>query len=135
MKKTIPILIVDDKLAILRSLTLLLRTSGYQSICTEHRSERVLDLVEKLQPALVLLDLHMPGLKGTALTRSIKQQNVNTKVIMVTADDSAEAKRQSLISLADGFLVKPIFGLTLLDEIDKVINDSPNNEVVELSQV
>lgn len=81
-----------------------------------------LRLLEELRPALLLLDVHLPGLSGDELLAALRNHSdpvlARTPVIVVTADLSGGAEQRLKSAGADAFLAKPIDVLALLAEID-----------------
>ncbi|WP_344652888.1 hybrid sensor histidine kinase/response regulator, partial [Cryptosporangium japonicum] len=82
-----------------------------------------LRLLEELRPALVLLDVHLPGLSGDELLAAVRHHADpvlrRTPVVVVTADVSGGAEPRLRGAGADAFLAKPIDVLALLDEVDR----------------
>lgn len=85
------ILIVDDSTTNIFLLENLLSESGFD-VYTALTGRDALNLVEKKQPDIVLLDIMMPEMSGYDVLRNIIQnmQVKNTKVIMVTAKSAQE---------------------------------------------
>ncbi|HEX4527693.1 MAG TPA: response regulator, partial [Gaiellaceae bacterium] len=112
------ILIVDDD----PSLRILLRTtlSGDEFDVEEASSvEGASELARFWKPAIVVLDVGLPGLSGLSWCRELKQNgnSENPTVILLTgADTSAEAAR---LAGADALLRKPFSPLDLVDLIDR----------------
>ena len=105
------ILIVDDELANVRFLELLLAQAGYDNV---HRSMDARELVDeclRLKPDLLLLDLHMPHLDGykamDQLSRALPPDNY-LPILVLTADTTSQAKRRALAAGAKDFLSKPL---------------------------
>ena len=67
---------------------------------------KALTFASSLQPALVITDLHIPGLDGAETTRLLKQRPNPPIIFVVTSDDRPEARSRSLAVGADAFLVK-----------------------------
>lgn len=104
------ILIVDDRRANIELLELLLAEVGYQQLITTTRSTEVIALYQQHQPDLLLLDLLMPELNGLELLEQLQtviaEDDFVPRVIL-TADQSDDAKRQALIRGAHDFIRKP----------------------------
>ena len=80
---------------------------------------QALQLARSEQPALVFLDLHMPGLDGIAVCRAIKDDPVARaiKVVVFTGSDEQAAMGPALAAGADGFLRKPLSVHELLEAL------------------
>ncbi len=104
------ILIVDDEPANVRLLERLLATAGYVHLERTTDSRAVLELYQRFQPDLVLLDLMMPHLDGVAVLEQLRGEIPATAyvpVLVLTADATLEAKRRALTAGAHEFLTKP----------------------------
>jgi CheY-like chemotaxis protein len=112
MKK---ILIVDDKAEIRKLLAITLGLE-YEVLLANSGEEAVL-MVESYRPAVVLMDVMMPGtLDGFAALEKIKSnpENTNILVVMITAKgDSVDLKTGDMLG-ADAYFVKPFSPLKLV---------------------
>jgi DNA-binding NarL/FixJ family response regulator len=61
---------------------------------------------EKILPDYILLDINMPKIDGIALSFYIKYKYQNIKVIHLTSYETEEVIRQSIVSKADGLIIK-----------------------------
>jgi response regulator RpfG family c-di-GMP phosphodiesterase len=104
------LLIVDDQPDNLKTLNRILQKVGYRDIhCTTDPQEAI-ELYRTLQPDLVLLDLHMPQLNGLevlAALRALTPAELYLPVLMLTGDDTPEARQNALAMGAKDFLAKP----------------------------
>ena len=71
-------------------------TDGWEALC----------YASSLDPDLVLVDLHMPGLDGEEVARRLKQRPNHPTIFVVTSDGSPESRARCLTAGADAFLVK-----------------------------
>lgn len=81
------------------------------------------EMIQKLKPALVLLDIHMPGLNGLDVLRLIKADPslVGTRVILLTSKAQESDIEAGLIAGADFYLTKPFSPLDLLTRVDEAL--------------
>jgi len=103
----IKVLVVDDHDLVRAGISRMLSDEGGIEVVGEACSGEVaLDLVRKLSPSIILMDLKMPGIGGLEATRKIKRLDDEVKVIVVTAlaDDSYPARVMQ--SGASGFITK-----------------------------
>ncbi len=104
------ILIVDDMSANVALLKAVLARAGYVNIHGTSDPRQVIDLYEKTQPDVVLLDLHMPEMDGmtvlTELRRSVPSMPL-LPVIILGTDIDDQSKRLAIESGATDFLTKP----------------------------
>ena len=103
------ILIVEDEVANLRLLERTLLAGGFGPITTTTTSAQALDLVDEVDPDLVMLDLHMPGVDGYAVLEQLRSRakTANTPVLVLTADETRSARERALGLGARDFLTKP----------------------------
>ncbi len=104
------ILVVDDNYDNAEIIRQYLEVRGYP-ISVAHSGEEALAVFESARPSIVLLDVMMPGRDGWEVCRLMKSHATlgrNVRVIMVTALDQWEDKRQALQTGADDYLEKPV---------------------------
>ena len=104
-----PILVVDDNADNAHIIRDYLEARGYP-ITVAYNGDDALKAFEEVKPALVLLDVMMPGRDGWQVCREMKQHPTlgrNVRIVMVTALDDWVNKRQALQTGADDFVEKP----------------------------
>ncbi|MCX8997031.1 response regulator transcription factor [Rhizobiaceae bacterium BDR2-2] len=116
------IVIVDDHPIFRKGLSLTLSEAENFVICGEGATaQEAVDLVERHNPDVLLLDLSMPG-GGLAALVDILARNPATRVIVLTASEDGEDVRQALQTGAQGYLLKGVGGKVLIDVIRNVAN-------------
>jgi two-component system response regulator VicR len=116
-----PILVVDDNHDNAEIIRQYLEIRGYP-ITVAHDGEEALALFEQVRPALVLLDVMMPGRDGWEVCRVMKQHPTlgrSVRVIMVTALDEWQDKREALQIGADDYVEKPFDLPTLANTVQR----------------
>ena len=88
--------------------------------------EEALGLVLHKRPDIVIVDLMMPRLNGLDLTRRIKQERPQTKILMMSAYTEDTYRRIASVSGADGFLNKHMIHTGLLPAIREVMVRPPS---------
>ena len=78
------ILIIDDELALVRSLSFALKGEGYVAHGA-HTGADGLEAVRCLQPAAVLLDLRLPDMSGLDVLDRLRQEQPELPVVMISA--------------------------------------------------
>ena len=111
MARTKPaaILIVDDNRDNVEIVQHYFEARGYP-ITVANNGEEALALYETVKPAIVLLDVMMPGRDGWEVCRIMKQHPLlgrSVRIIMVTALDEWQDKREALQLGADDYVEKP----------------------------
>lgn len=109
MDKQATILVVDDNHDNVEILRAFLESRGYVVVPASD-GKTALAKLEEVRPALVLLDVMMPGMDGWQVCRTIKQHPdfAATKVVMVTAKGDFQDKFEGMRSGADDYVVKPV---------------------------
>uniref|UniRef100_A0A7C3LSN8 histidine kinase n=1 Tax=Leptospirillum ferriphilum TaxID=178606 RepID=A0A7C3LSN8_9BACT len=123
------ILVADDHEVNRTILKSLLETRGYH-VELANDGEEALDLLEKFprRYSLMILDLCMPGRGGLDVIRAhqfIEHDNPVPSIIL-TANQSVEARIESLGARADIFLTKPLDTSRLFESIEQLLLRSPN---------
>jgi CheY-like chemotaxis protein len=112
------ILLVDDSLPIRTANQQALVEAGYDVICAED-GESALELAQKMQPDLILLDLILPKMNGPEVLEHLKQDAGTAKIPVVVLSSLSDKNREKLIEAgAEEYLEKssimPWPGLNLL---------------------
>jgi two-component system, NtrC family, response regulator AtoC len=100
------ILIVDDEILTLNTLKKTLQKENYE-IHLADTGEKALDMVDKYNPHLVLLDLMLPGISGLEVLKRIKETESETIVIMMSAYEILEKAVEAMKLGAYDYLLKP----------------------------
>ncbi len=99
------VLIVEDDVKIARVLKVYLEQAGY-SVRVASNGQEALDAAMAERPAVVMLDLMLPGMQGEELIGEIKKLG-DIPVIMVTARSAPEERIKGFVLGADDYIVKP----------------------------
>ncbi|MDQ0189456.1 response regulator [Alicyclobacillus cycloheptanicus] len=111
------ILIVDDQFGIRVLLQEVLQREGY-TIFQANNGPTALDIVQKENPDLILLDMKIPGMDGLEILRVIRKLEVETKVIMMTAYGELNLIREAMELGALAHFTKPFD----IDELRQAVN-------------
>jgi DNA-binding response OmpR family regulator len=117
------VLVVEDDRSIADVLRLHLSRAGY-GVHIEHDGSGGLAQVGALRPALVLLDVGLPGLDGIEVCRRMRAQDDWTPVIFVTARDDEVDRVLGLELGADDYVTKPFSPRELVSRIAAVLRRS-----------
>ena len=117
------ILIIDDEEEIRESLEELLKLEGYRLASASTAEEGLRRAQERLFD-LVLLDINLPDQSGLEVLKSIKRDNPDTGVIMITAYDSGQVAFQASKEGAESYITKPWDNDRVLLEIRNALDKS-----------
>lgn len=117
------ILVVDDEPQIRRIMRTTLTGAGYE-VEDAKTGEEALVKLRDYRPDLVLLDINMPGMGGTATCREIRM-DPNVAIVMLTVHNTEAAKVEALDAGADDFITKPFSTPELLARIRAVLRRVP----------
>ncbi len=134
MKKGIRILLVEDDRSISSFVGPELEHLGFQVRCAY---DGILGLTEaqRFSPALIVLDIMLPGLDGVGVLRRLRQGGSRVPVIMLTARDSTLDKVHSLDSGADDYLTKPFDIEELLARLRALLRRAEGDEVLRVADL
>ncbi len=113
------ILVVDDDRLVLASLARGLHEAGYQVSEASNGSD-ALDIAEKNDPDLALLDVRMPGMDGIELGRLLRERT-SVPFLYLSAYGQPEIVKQGVDQGALGYLVKPLDIAQVLPEIEAAL--------------
>jgi two-component system, OmpR family, KDP operon response regulator KdpE len=105
------VLVVDDEASIRRTLEIYLHARGY-TVDVAATGERALDLAASHHPAVVVLDLGLPGISGREVITGLRGWT-DVPIIVLSARDAEAEKVAALDAGADDYVTKP-FGMSEL---------------------
>ncbi len=116
------VLVVDDDPGILALVSYKLSSSGFE-VETVPSGEAALDRVTTNPPALVLLDVLMPGLSGLEVLQRIRSRDETARlpVIMLTAKAQESDVERGFELGADEYVVKPFSPRELVSRVNAVL--------------
>jgi DNA-binding response OmpR family regulator len=100
------VLVVEDDPIIRQTVDYALRRAGFET-ATAADGLQALDVAEREQPDLVLLDLMLPGIDGYEFAQRLRERDKEVAIIMVTALDADRDKVRGLDAGADDYITKP----------------------------
>jgi CheY-like chemotaxis protein len=117
-------LIVDDQADIRKLILMTMESEDFDLHETDNGVD-ALTLAQNLRPAVVLLDVMMPGgLDGYQVCEKIKGDEIlksGTKVILLTARGQRADIERGQDAGCDAYLVKPFSPIELLDTVDRLV--------------
>lgn len=116
----INVLVVDDEESVLRLITFLLKSAGF-NVFTAKNAETALERFEKNNIELVILDYMMPRIDGMEVLKILKDRYENISVIIVTGKGNEDVAVELMKAGADDYVTKPFEGPKLLETVKHVL--------------
>ena len=106
------IVVVDDEPSIRELLVASLHFAGFE-VNTAASGSEAIEVIEKVQPDLIVLDVMLPDIDGFTVTRRIRQEGINAPVLFLTARDDTQDKIMGLTVGGDDYVTKPFSPIVL----------------------
>lgn len=119
------ILLAEDNLANIQTLSSYLTAKGYELILAKDGTEAI-DQAQEQQPDLILMDIQMPGMDGLEAMERIRQEpwGADVPIIALTALAMESDQQRCLQAGADDYLSKPVKLKHLVTRIEELLNRS-----------
>ncbi len=115
------VLVVDDDNAVIKVILRILAKDKNYEVHSASDGFQAGNLFGEIKPALVILDIKLPGIDGFEVCRMIRKKNKNVKIIAITGYDSEETRKKIIASGADVYLPKPFKAEELLTKVRALI--------------
>jgi len=123
------LLIVDDEYVTRQGIKYLMEweTEGFKIIGEASNGEEALQMMEEVQPDIVLSDIVMPIMDGIEFVNHARQKYPNTRVIILSSYDKFDYVKEALLNGAVDYILKPaLTPETLLEVLIKAVKTIPN---------
>jgi len=127
------ILVVDDEVKIVEVVKSYLNHSGYD-VFEAYNGKQAIDLFEKVNPCLVVLDLMLPDMTGEDICRLIRKQS-RVPIIMLTAKVEEEDILKGLDIGADDYITKPFSPRQLVARVAALLRRASDDPVPLINNV
>ena len=134
MRQGARILLVEDDRSIASFVEPELEHSGFSVRCA-YDGLTGLKEAQTFGPALIILDIMLPGLDGVGVLRRLRQDGSRVPVIMLTARDTTLDKVHSLDRGADDYLTKPFDIEELLARIRALLRRTEGDEIIRVADL
>lgn len=116
------ILVVEDNDMNMQLVEYLLEEAGYE-ILKATSGEEALEVAERSSPALVLMDIHLPGMDGLSVAREMKRRagTRDVPILALTAHAMRGDKDRFLEAGCDGYISKPIDVKTFIPSVEEFL--------------
>jgi len=119
------ILVVEDERRVASFICRALRENAYL-VDVAHSGEKALDLVTEGRYDGILLDVRLPGLSGIEVCRELRDSQIDTPVLMLSARSLVEQRVEGLDAGADDYLTKPFALAELLARVRALVRRRAN---------
>ena len=126
LRSDFSILIVDDEKSLLDNLYEFLKDKGFKKVYTAKNLKEANFKIQNFKVDLIVLDLMLPDGSGFDLLREVRKTS-DKPVIILSALDGIDDRREGFENKADDYLVKPFFPDELLWRIDAILRRSKKN--------
>lgn len=136
-RKNFNILVVDDEKDLLENLYNFLKSKGFKKVYTAKNLKESRFKIANFKIDLIVLDLMLPDGSGFDLLKEVRE-NSDVAVIILSALDGIDDRKEGFENKADDYLVKPFFPDELIWRIDAVLRRSKkikNEEKINLGKV
>jgi len=122
LSNPIDVLVIDDNKLQLEYLEHLFASHGLSAHLTVE-SEKAVEIIKKIKPRVILLDIMMPGVDGYTVLKTIRETEElkEIPVIIHTSKAFQVDQRKALRLGANSYLIKPIKGSEIINEIKKYL--------------
>lgn len=127
LTESFTVYIIDDDASVRSGLTRLMRAAKLPSRAFATPGE-FLEIADTATEGCVLLDLTMPTMSGTEMQAHLRDMHFKLPVIVVSANDSEDARKMALALGASFFLRKPVDDQALIDAINWVTEASASSQ-------
>ena len=117
------LLICDDEITLRTGMKKLIEHSGrpFQICGLASNGLEALDMIKKFQPAIVLMDINMPGMSGLDVIEETRRMEIPSAFIIISGHDEFQyAQRACRLEVSD-YLLKPIHKEELFSLLDRII--------------
>jgi len=118
--------VVEDDPHILLGLEEVLKSDGFE-VSSCNRGDQAIEAIAKHQPALIVLDVMLPGLSGYDICKQLRGRKVSTPILMLTAKGQEIDKVVGLDLGADDYVTKPFGVRELLARIHALLRRGGEN--------
>ncbi|WP_353569931.1 ATP-binding protein [Candidatus Albibeggiatoa sp. nov. BB20] len=115
------VLLAEDSIYLSTLMEVYLEDAGHTVIKAGNGLE-VLNLLEKHQPEILIMDMHMPALDGYKTTQQLREQGFDKPIVAISASTLPKDHDYALEIGCQAYLTKPIQADTLLDTIDDILS-------------
>ena len=128
------ILIIEDEIGIIRFLKQGLEEEGYE-VTSASDGAKALELVQKQNFDLLLLDWMLPKMTGLEVCKAIREKEIRTPIIFLTAKDTVQETIEGLKAGANDYIKKPFSFDELVERIKVHFRNRKEEEILRLGDI
>ncbi|GLX69448.1 response regulator [Paenibacillus glycanilyticus] len=116
------LLLVDDEPEVTEGLMMEIdwQSCGFSEVKTAGNGKEAMELVEKMEPDVLITDISMPFMNGLELSDWVKKMYPITRVVILTGHDEFEYAKQAINLQVENYLLKPFSGSQLTETVLQV---------------
>jgi DNA-binding NarL/FixJ family response regulator len=115
------VLIADDHAIVREGLVALLKEHDFDVVGAVGDGEKLMESARQLKPDVIVTDLSMPALNGLDVLGKLKDERIDSKVVVLTMHNDGERATQALKAGASAFLLKESAGEELVSAIRQAL--------------
>lgn len=115
------ILVVDDSLYMRTVIKDALTSAGYEVVGMAANGESAIDMAFDLEPDVITLDNILPDMLGLDVLKTLKLENIKSKIIMVSAVGQQSVVDEGINAGAFSYIIKPFTTEQLVNTVQKAI--------------
>lgn len=118
----IKLFLVEDEIVIRRGLHRMIPWAeyGFEFTGEAKDGEMALPMIRKIQPDVLVTDIKMPFMDGLTLSRLVKKELPDTKIIIISGHDDFEYARQAISLGVEQYLLKPVTKSAFIEALEEV---------------
>jgi two-component system response regulator AtoC len=120
------VLIVDDEQLLARTLSTVLREAGYRTVVAGSAEDAERHVFGDAPLDLIVVDNRLPRESGIQMIQRLRDQSLQSKVILMTAYETPEVKSEARRLKVDRYLKKPFDLTAMVDEVRSLIGPGGN---------
>lgn len=110
------LLVVDDEVDVCDFVKNFFKERNFE-VMVAYNGKEALEVVQKKNPEIILLDLKMPVMSGMDALKEIRKRSVNAKVIVITAVEDTQVAEEAKRHGAVDYITKPL----LLEQLERTV--------------
>lgn len=134
MKNAITLIMADEDKSVIDAFVKKIPNEKFNMIATTSNGAELINLIRESKPDVVITDLILPELDGFAVMEKLKDENINTNIIVHTGLSLNGFVNKAINLGAKYYAIKPFNPQILLERIEEIVSvDTPSNQILSSS--